>query len=107
MNSNEKYYIRKIVLSYLEACRINREPQKKIQEDIAKKRMTILNAIMKNGPKDEVQAVYAILNFVSQLEHPSNKKFEISIRSISIVFFFSFKSIYFLEPKQKSTYKYI
>ena len=70
MNSNEKFYIRNIVLSYLEACLINREPQKKIQEDIAKKRMSVLNAIIEHKPEAEIQAVYAIQNFVNQLEHP-------------------------------------
>ncbi|CAF4270107.1 unnamed protein product [Rotaria sp. Silwood2] len=70
MDSNEKFYIRNIVLSYLEACLINRDPQKKIQEDIAKKRMTILNAIIEHKPEAEIQAVYAIQNFVNKLEHP-------------------------------------
>ncbi|CAF0867973.1 unnamed protein product [Adineta ricciae] len=70
MDSNEKFYIRNIVLSYLEACLINRDPQKKIQEDIAKKRMTILNTIIEHKPEAEIQAVYAIQNFVNKLEHP-------------------------------------
>ena len=70
MDSNEKFYIRNIVLSYLEACLINRGPQKKIQEDIAKKRMTVLNAIIEHKLQEEVQAVYAIQNFINQLEHP-------------------------------------
>ncbi|CAF3682682.1 unnamed protein product [Adineta steineri] len=70
MDPNEKFYIRNIVLSYLEACLINRDPQKKIQEDIAKKRMTILNAIIEHKPEAEIQAVYAIQNFVNKLEHP-------------------------------------
>jgi 6-phosphogluconate dehydrogenase len=70
MDSTEKFYIRNIVLSYLEACLINRDPQKKIQEDIAKKRMTILNAIIEHKPDAEIQAVYAIQNFVNKLEHP-------------------------------------
>jgi hypothetical protein len=70
MDATEKFYIRNIVLSYLEACLINRDPQKKIQEDIAKKRMTILNAIIEHKPEAEIQAVYAIQNFVNKLEHP-------------------------------------
>ncbi|CAF1271490.1 unnamed protein product [Rotaria sp. Silwood1] len=70
MNSKDKYYIRNIVLSYLEACLINREPQKKIQEDIAKKRMNILKKIIQHTSNAEIQAVYAIQNFVNKLEHP-------------------------------------
>ncbi|CAF3003467.1 unnamed protein product [Rotaria sp. Silwood2] len=70
MDPNEKFYIRNIVLSYLEACLINRGTQKKIQEDIAKKRMTVLNAIIEHKPEAEIQAVYAIQNFVNKLEHP-------------------------------------
>jgi hypothetical protein len=70
MNPNEQYYIRNIVLSYLEACLINREPQKRIQEDMAKKRMPVLNAIIEHKPEAEIQAVYAIQNFVTKLEHP-------------------------------------
>ncbi len=70
MNPNEQYYIRNIVLSYLEACLINREPQKRIQEDIAKKRMPVLNAIIEHKPEAEIQAVYAIQNFVTKFEHP-------------------------------------
>jgi hypothetical protein len=58
----------------LEACLINREPQKKIQEDIAKKRMTVLNKIIQKRPEEEIQAVYAIQNFVHKLEHPQSKK---------------------------------
>ena len=73
MNDKDKFYIRKIVLSYLEACLINREPQKKIQEDIARQRMTVLNAIIKHEPKAEIQAVYAIQNFVHKLEHPPSR----------------------------------
>jgi hypothetical protein len=75
MNSNDKFYIRNIVLSYLEAWLVNREPQKKIQEDIAKKRMTVLNTIIEKKPEKEIQAVYAIQNFVHKLEHPKSKKF--------------------------------
>ncbi|CAF1568012.1 unnamed protein product, partial [Rotaria magnacalcarata] len=70
MGPSEKFYIRNIVLSYLEACLINRDPQKKIQEDIAKKRMTVLNAIIEHKLEAEIQAVYAIQNFVNKLEHP-------------------------------------
>ncbi|CAF2066461.1 unnamed protein product [Rotaria magnacalcarata] len=70
MDPSEKFYIRNIVLSYLEACLINRDPQKKIQEDIAKKRMTVLNAIIEHKSEAEIQAVYAIQNFVNKLEHP-------------------------------------
>ena len=76
MNSNDKYYIRNIVLSYLEACLVNREANKKnpkIQEDIAKKRMPVLNAIIGKRTEAELQAVYAIQNFVHKLEHPSSK----------------------------------
>jgi len=70
MDSNEKFYIQNIVLSHLEACVIDRGTQKKIREDIAKKRMTILNAIIEHKPEAEIQAVYAIQNFVNKLEHP-------------------------------------
>ncbi|CAF3707843.1 unnamed protein product [Adineta steineri] len=70
MNSEDKFYIRTIVLSYLEACLINRGQQIKIQEDIAKKRMTVLNGIIEHKPEAELQVVYAIQNFVSKLEHP-------------------------------------
>ncbi|CAF4586210.1 unnamed protein product [Rotaria socialis] len=70
MDPSEKFYIRNIVLSYLEACLINRDPQKKIQEDIAKKRMTVLNTIIDHKFEAEIQAVYAIQNFVTKLEHP-------------------------------------
>ncbi|CAM4941289.1 unnamed protein product [Rotaria socialis] len=70
MNSEDKFYIRNIVLSYLEACLINREPQKKIQEDIAKNRMTVLKTIIEHRSEAEIQAVYAIQNFVNKLEHP-------------------------------------
>ena len=70
MDPNEKFYIRNIVLSYLEACLIIRDQQKKIQDDIAKKRMTVLNSIIEHKPDAEIQAVYAIQNFVSALEHP-------------------------------------
>lgn len=72
MDPDGKFYIRNIVLSYLEACLINRDPQKKIQEDIAKKRMTVLNTIIQHKPEAEIQAVYAIQNFVNKLEHPSS-----------------------------------
>ena len=70
MDVSEKFYIRNIVLSYLEACLINPDPQQKIQEDIAKRRMTVLNAIIEHKSEAEIQAVYAIQNFVSKLEHP-------------------------------------
>lgn len=74
MNPSDKFFIRNIVLSYLEACLINREPQKKIQEDIAKNRMNVLNRIIDHRQEAEVQAVYAIQNFVHKLEHPISKK---------------------------------
>ena len=70
MDPNEKHYIRKIVLSYLEACLINRTSQKKIQEDVAKRRMSVLNKIIDHKPELEIQAAYAIQNFVTKLEHP-------------------------------------
>ena len=73
MDPTEKFYIRNIVLSYLEACLINRDPQRKIQEEIATKRMTVLNAIIQHKPEAEIQAVYAIQNFVSKLEHPPSE----------------------------------
>ncbi|CAF3724371.1 unnamed protein product [Rotaria sp. Silwood1] len=74
MDANEKFYIRNIVLSYLEACLINRDPQKKIQEDIAKKkRMTVLNAIIQHKIETEIQAVYAIQYFINKLEHPPRR----------------------------------
>jgi hypothetical protein len=87
MDSNDKFYIRNIVLSYLEACLINREPQKKIQEDIAKKRMRVLNTIIKHRPEEEIQAVYAIQNFVNKLEHPQSKKLILKENLLSFVFF--------------------
>ncbi|CAF2962251.1 unnamed protein product [Rotaria sp. Silwood2] len=70
MDPNENLYIRNIVLSYLKTCLINRESQKKTQEDIAKKRMTILNVIIEDKLEAEIQTVYAIQNFVNKLEHP-------------------------------------
>ena len=72
MDPNEKFYIRNIILSYLEACLINCDPQKKIQEDIAKRRMTVLNATIEHKPEAEIQAVYAIQNIVHKREHPSS-----------------------------------
>ena len=86
MDSKEKFYIRNIVLSYLEACLINRDPQKKIQEDIAKKRMTILNAIIEHKSEAEIQAVYAIQNFVNKLEHPPSKSNDYSLTFLSFSF---------------------
>ena len=74
MDANEKYYIRNIVLSYLEACLINRESQKKIQEDIAKQRTNVLKQIIATRREEyELQAIYAIQNFVHKLEHPKSK----------------------------------
>ncbi|CAF4820137.1 unnamed protein product, partial [Rotaria socialis] len=73
MDPSEKFYIRNIVLSYLEACLINRGLQKKIQEDIAKKRMTVLKEFIDHKLEAEIQAVYAIQNFVTKLEHPPSK----------------------------------
>jgi len=49
---------------------INRESQKKIQEGIANQRTTVLNEIIDHKPENEIQAVYAIQNFVTKLEHP-------------------------------------
>ncbi|CAF3130422.1 unnamed protein product [Rotaria sp. Silwood2] len=72
MDPNKKFYIRNIVLSYLEACLISIDSPKKIQGDIAKHRMTILNTIIDHKPEAEVQAVYAIQSFVHKLEHPPN-----------------------------------
>lgn len=74
MKPDDKFYIRNIVLSYLEACLIIRDGQKKIQDDIAKKRLTILNKIIDHTLEHEIQAVYAIQNFIHKLEHPSSKK---------------------------------
>lgn len=74
MNSDDKFYIRKIVLSYLEACLIIRESQKKIQEDIAKKRMKVLTTIIGDKSENQIEAVYAIQNFVHKLEHPQSKR---------------------------------
>lgn len=54
---------------------INRDSQKKIQEDIAKKQTGVLNKIINHQPEHEIQAVYAIQNFVHKLEHPQSKKF--------------------------------
>jgi hypothetical protein len=87
MNPTDKFYTRNIVLSYLEACLINREPQKKIQEDIAKKRMTVLNTIIEHKPEKEIQAVYAIQNFVDKLEHPQSTKFILNKNYLFSVFF--------------------
>ena len=91
MDSTEKFYIRNIVLSYLEACLINRDPQKKIQEDIAKKRMTILNAIIEHKPEAEIQAVYAIQNLsrVNKNLHQliNNSRYHIAlVRNLSMRF---------------------
>jgi hypothetical protein len=57
----------------LEACLITRDSQKKIQEDITRKRMKVLNTIIESRREAEVQAVYAIQNFVTKLEHPQSK----------------------------------
>lgn len=73
MDVNEKFYIRNIVLSYLEACLIDRDSHKKIKEDIANRRMTFLNAIIEHKPEREIQALYAIQNFVNKLEHPPSR----------------------------------
>ena len=82
MNSEDKFYIRNIVLSYLEACLINHEPQKKIQKDIATQRLTVLKTIIERKPKKELQAVYAIQNFVSKLKHPPSKKWILKEKSL-------------------------
>ncbi|CAF0727027.1 unnamed protein product, partial [Didymodactylos carnosus] len=72
MDPSDKYYIRNIVLSYLEACLVTRDPNnKKINEDVAKKRMAILSSIIQHEQDKEIQAVYAIQNFITKLEHPS------------------------------------
>jgi hypothetical protein len=70
----------------LEACLINHEPRTKIQEDIAKKRMTVLNAIIEHKPEEELQAIYAIQNFVNKLEHPPSKKFILKKNYLFIFF---------------------
>lgn len=88
MNAEEKYYIRNIVLSYLEACLINREPQKKLQEDIAKQRMSVLKSVIQKQVQDEVQAVYAIQNFVHKLEHPPSREFSCKFFHHAAVLFF-------------------
>lgn len=74
MNENEKFYIRNIVLSYLEACLVNGTSQTKIQDEIAQNRMAILSEIIEHKPEAEIQAIYAIQNFVHRLEHPQSKK---------------------------------
>ncbi|CAF1332756.1 unnamed protein product, partial [Didymodactylos carnosus] len=72
MDSSDKYYIRNIVLSYLEACLVTRDPNnKKINDYVAKKRMGILSSIIQHEQDKEIQAVYAIQNFITKLEHPS------------------------------------
>ena len=73
MNKADKFYIRNIVLSYLEACLINRDSQKKIQEHIMNERMPVLKTLIDNDQDAEIQAVYAIQNFVHNLEHPFSK----------------------------------
>ncbi|CAF4007899.1 unnamed protein product, partial [Adineta steineri] len=70
MDPHEKFCIRNIVLSYLEACLDTHNSQKKIQEDIARERMTILNDIIEHDPEVELEAVYAIQNFVNKLGNP-------------------------------------
>lgn len=70
MNENDKFYIRNIVLSYLEACLVNGKQQTKMQEDIARTRMAVLSKIIEHKPEAEIQAIYAIQNFVHRLEHP-------------------------------------
>ncbi|CAF1438269.1 unnamed protein product [Adineta steineri] len=71
MDPHEKFCIRNIVLSYLEACLDTHNSQKKIQEDIARERMTILNEIIEHDPEVELEAVYAIQNFVNKLGNPT------------------------------------
>ena len=73
MNKTDKFYVRNIVLSYLEACLINRESQKKIHEGIMSKRISVLKKIVGEDQETEIQAVYAIQNFVHDHEHPSSK----------------------------------
>ena len=73
MNENDKFYIRKIVLSYLEACLVNGKQQTKMQEDIARTRMAVLSKIIEHKPEAEIQAIYAIQNFVHRLEHPHSE----------------------------------
>lgn len=70
MNPEDQFFIRNIVLSYLEACLVNREGQKKIQKCIAKIRMPVLNQIVNHSLEAEIQVVYAIQNFVHKIDHP-------------------------------------
>ena len=74
MNENDKFYIRNIVLSYLEACLVNGKQQAKIQDDIVQNRIGILSKIIEHKPEAEMQAIYAIQNFVHRLEHPHSEK---------------------------------
>ncbi|CAF0971392.1 unnamed protein product [Adineta ricciae] len=71
MNPASKYYIRNIVLSYLEARLVDRDEKQSIQDFIEKQNMNILCSIIETKPEDEIQAVYAIQNFVTKLGHPS------------------------------------
>lgn len=88
MDPSEQYYIRTIVLSYLEACLINNTLYKKIQENIAIKRIPVLDAIIEHNPQAEIQAVYAIQNFVSKLEHPPSMYHErLSLMKFRVIIF--------------------
>ncbi|CAF0970215.1 unnamed protein product [Adineta ricciae] len=71
MNPASKYYIRNIVLSYLEARLVDRDEKQSIQDFIDKQNMNILRSIIETKSEDEIQAVYAIQNFVTKLGHPS------------------------------------
>ena len=99
MNPQDKFFVRNIVLSYLEACLINRGKQIKIQEDIAKSRTTVLNKIIEGGEGAEIQAVYAIQNFVHRLEHPQSKAF---VRINMIVFSITRKNVILEVDKRAS-----
>ena len=73
MNPASKYYIRNIVLSYLEARLVDRDEKQSIQDFIEKQNMNILRSIIETKSEDEIQAVYAIQNFVTKLGHPPSK----------------------------------
>ncbi|UJR37779.1 hypothetical protein I4U23_030471 [Adineta vaga] len=70
MNSDSKFYIRNIVLSYLEAHLKDFDENETMQDFIENQRLNILHEIIQDKPEAELEAIYAIQNFVTKLEHP-------------------------------------
>ena len=73
MSNDEKYYIRNIALSFLEACLLVKGDGIIIQEKILRQRAKVLEEIINEDVEKEVQVIYAVQNIVHQLEHPQSK----------------------------------